>query len=205
MPANQIENMAPRWLSQIAGGHNLYFCRGLAFCATCGGVASATAASALLNWLRRKTIPPGSRSRLTRALAGKHPHQKQTTFWPDGSPSSERGAVYRVMHSRLLEVEVIVDDVPGMPMSDEEILQPHVSVVEQPGQDQDSPGAAASVDLGGMPRGKPLRRLCPALQRLCESTGHALSLLKTEEGGRCCTGREEGIEQRMHKGPRGAC
>ena len=153
---NQAEAHMPRWLIQIVDGHNLYFCKSLAFCAACGGVASAKSSSALLIGHCRRTLPEGSKSRLRRALSGRHPHAQQSC-WPDGSSAKEKGKVYKVTPACLQEVEVQVDVVLGQPLPDEETAiqgqngaderREHIAVrVEE----QDTPGASSSADsLGG--------------------------------------------------------
>ena len=48
-------------------------------------------------------MPAGSRSRISRALRGNHPHPKQN--WPDGSPGHEKAVVYQVRDGFLHEDE----------------------------------------------------------------------------------------------------
>jgi len=108
---NQEEKVKPEWLSSLGANHDLFFCKGLGFCAKCGAVGSCQKASELLRQDCRGVLPSGSRSRLKRALKGLHPHG--ASHWPDGSPTSETGLVMRVRGAHLViesyEVEAVLE------------------------------------------------------------------------------------------------
>ena len=109
-PDNSEELFKPAWLDNLGSGHDLFYCRGLGFCARCGGVGSSLRASDLLQAECRRVLPLGSRSRLKRALQGRHPHFAADS-WPDGSAATEVGPVRRVGSQSLLDVEVHVEEV----------------------------------------------------------------------------------------------
>lgn len=94
LPEVAVHDTFPHWVRSIGEGHTLWIGNGLVYRTACACVASATSSATSLRFPCRKTIPPGSSSRLTRLRNGRLPSGYSS--WPNGAASTDLARFVRV-------------------------------------------------------------------------------------------------------------